>query len=789
MWDTRYLIFSVFAVMLMPFGILAQDRAPKVGYAYPAGGQKGSSVTVELAGQHLRQMTEAHVSGEGVHVSIVTNMPAYPNNLNREERYLLMDLAMNTIMMRFEESGLSGQQVQKAKDIMIKQWPWNALKEKNLELEGETIPAHFLMMGFENKSVREIMHAMNILFFPNKYRQINRQLAETVVVNAVIDRDAQPGERILWLSSPKMGVSSPIVFQVGDTPERSELEPNDGKSFEHPIHMEDYKQYFLGAPETVPFVMNGQIMPGDIDRFRFKAEKGQKLLIETEARRLIPYLADTVPGWFQAVITLYDSNGKELVFADDHFINPDPVMYYEVVEDGEYELGIRDAIYRGREDFVYRITVRDAPWAGKELVEGSKYGDRWTKRAVIPAGMSEADIIPKDVLALLKVDEAVENNSIKNAQAVKIPVLLDGYISGPGDVDVYKVSVDKASKLAVEVYGRRLGSPVDTVVKVTDKNGNIITINDDYIQKYNQMHIDTQGLITHHADSRLVADLPGKGDFYVHVLDVQKAGGPQYGYRLRISDPMPGFSVIATPSCLSVRQNEHVPVILYAERRDGYNGAIDFEFEDGSAFAVTGGDIPEGELSSVVTVQTKEKGTGEKNRLGMKAVATIADNTVSSEVTAADPVMQAFLYEHLMPVDELTAVVRNEKWGVPLVEPAVSQYVRLKPGSSELLRFKTGWTGSHDKFELVLEHGPEGVTIDPAPVLKDKVFEFNIFVSKECKPREANVVISIWTIKDKVDKDGKRKTDRWCSHRLPAISLSVVNDTSSPDGNVVAGGR
>ena len=98
-------------------------------------------------------------------------------------------------------------------------------------------------------------------------------------------------------------------------------------------------------------------MPGDVDRFRFTAEKGQKLVIETHARSLIPYLSDAVPGWFQATLSLYDNKGNEVAFVDDYRFNPDPVMFYEIPKSGEFELKICDSIYRGREDFVYRVAI------------------------------------------------------------------------------------------------------------------------------------------------------------------------------------------------------------------------------------------------------------------------------------------------------------------------------------------------------------------------------------------------------------------------------------------------
>jgi len=113
---------------------------------------------------------------------------------------------------------------------------------------------------------------------------------------------------------------------------------------------------------TLPAVLNGQIMPGCVDRFRFSANKGQQLVAVVNARELIPYLADAVPGWFQAALALYDAKGNELAY-DDHFrFNPDPVLYYEIPSDGEYVIEIKDSIYRGREDFVYRITIGELPF-------------------------------------------------------------------------------------------------------------------------------------------------------------------------------------------------------------------------------------------------------------------------------------------------------------------------------------------------------------------------------------------------------------------------------------------
>ena len=107
-----------------------------------------------------------------------------------------------------------------------------------------------------------------------------------------------------------------------------------------------------------------------------RRSKGQQLVIAASARELIPYIADAVPGWFQAALTLYDAKGNELAYADHYRFHPDPVLYYEIPADGQYIVEIHDSIYRGREDFVYRITVGELPFVTEHLPAGRPAGAR-----------------------------------------------------------------------------------------------------------------------------------------------------------------------------------------------------------------------------------------------------------------------------------------------------------------------------------------------------------------------------------------------------------------------------
>ena len=57
-----------------------------------------------------------------------------------------------------------------------------------------------------------------------------------------------------------------------------------------------------------------------------------------------------------------------------------------------------------------------------------------------------------------------------NATPVRItpPVIVDGRIDRPGDIDYFVFSAKKDDKLVMQVQARRLGSPMDSVLTLYD---------------------------------------------------------------------------------------------------------------------------------------------------------------------------------------------------------------------------------------------------------------------------------------------------------------------------------
>jgi hypothetical protein len=416
-------------------------------------------------------------------------------------------------------------------------------------------------------------------------------LANIAYVEVTIAADATPGERELRLGTPK-GISNPLVFYVGQTHEVSRKPMVTAQL--QVLGKEEQALRKRPADEvedavTLPCTLNGQVASGEINRYRFPARKGQRLVITTQARQLIPYIADAVPGWFQPVLTLYDANGKEVAYDDDFRFKPDPTILYLVPKDGEYVLAIYDAIYRGREDFVYRITVGEMPFVTSIFPLGGRTGKGVKIKAkgwnlgtatVSPPGADSApglyrlsavrdgflsNPLPFAVDALPEVVEQEPNDTRANSQSVKLPVIVNGRMDHPGDSDVFLFSGKSNETIVAEVYARRLDSPLDSVLKLTNARGNLLAFNDDHEDP-------AAGVNTHHADSYLMAKLPADGAYCLHLGDAAQHAGDEYGYRLRISAPQPDFALRAVPSSVSIRGKSSATVSVYVIRKDGFAG-------------------------------------------------------------------------------------------------------------------------------------------------------------------------------------------------------------------------
>jgi hypothetical protein len=654
----------------------AQVR-PYIGFVYPAGGQQGTTFEVRLGGQGMDGVKTVLVTGPGVTAKVVE----YYRRLNNQEVQLL-----NEQMRELKRATTAVASAMAPTTTAETPMMMSAMeREKPVAGSGKEEATPKLIAKIE-KRTREFVQTPACA-----------AISTLTIVEVTIAPDAEPGEREIRLATLR-GVSNPLAFHVGQVPEFSR-KPMLTATLQV-LGKEASALRKRPADEvedriTVPGTVNGQIASGEVNRYRFEARKGQRLVITTLGRQLVPYIADAVPGWFQPVLALYDANGKEVAYDDDYRFKPDPTLFYEVPKDGEYVFEIHDSIYRGREDFVYRITIGELPFMTSIFPLGGQVG----KPAAITMkgwNLQGAELTPpaKDAgagvqliaahrkgfvsnrvpFALDTLPECFEkepNNDRAHAQKVTLPIIINGRIEKPAEWDVFQFSGKSNDTVIAEVYARRLDSPLDSVIKLTDKQGTLLAFNDD--------HEDLgSGLNTHQADSYLMARLPADGIYDVHIGDIARQGGEEYAYRLRISAPQPDFTLRVVPSSASLRGKSSATLSVYTSRQDGFTGPIKLSLKDPppgfSAAPVT---LSGTQVVARLTFKSDLVATKEPVSLSIVGSAKIEEMEIAHEAVPAEDRMQAYLWRHLVPASELRVLVFD-----PTYEPAPKRIARARPPST-----------------------------------------------------------------------------------------------------------
>lgn len=689
---TPRLFWTLTLAVVLQFApdLRAQPRsAPHVAFVYPAGGQQGTTFPLSVGGQFLNATAAAHFSARGVSAKVT----GYERPLTQKE---INDLREE--MQRLQDKRSAGR-------------------------TDSTKPA---LNADDERRVREIRTQL-----ANRgNRQLSPVLAETVTLEITIAPDASPGEHEFRLRTPN-GLSNPMVFCVGQLPEFSEPVRTATSSL-NPAGPNRELDPRANRPKTemeitLPAVVNGQILPGEVDRFRFVARKDQRIVMVTSARSLLPYLADAVPGWFQATLGLFDASHHELAYDDDYRFNPDPVLSYKIPADGNYSIEIKDAIFRGREDFVYRVAIGELPFVTSIFPLGATTGERATFDLAgwnLPPEklvLETRDKHPGTFLVSMRGNnqfsnsvrisldgtpgslEAEPNDRPESSQLISPPVIVNGRVNHPGDQDVFRFDGKAGDQVVAEVFARRLGSPLDSVLWLTDATGRQLAFNDDNEDK-------GAGLLTHHADSRLACTLPADGSYLLTLADTQHQGGADYGYRLRVGPPRPDFELRVTPSSINVRAGASTAVTVFALRHDGFAGEIALQLRNAPwGFGLSGARIPMNQDKVQVTLTAPFGSTDEVFDLALLGVAMIDGKPIAHPAVPAEDMMQAFAYKHLVASKELKVDVTGR--GAPF-RMVTRGPVHLVPGGTVRLVVAAPAARTTGRVSFELVDPPDGITIE-----------------------------------------------------------------------------
>lgn len=553
--------------------LVATAADPYVGYIYPAGIRVGATNRVIVGGQFLMGARNAFVSGPGVRVVSVEAVPNFPPPTGGTQRQYLQNWLKAIGKGRREKPPYP-------ENARLDEWRsnvwWNVLGE--LDDQKLAIVA------------RDLYTKRNAL-------QMSPSLRQRLLVTVVADADATPGVREFRVSAPN-GISAPRPFEV-----------TTASRLEEPLFtVPSLPQPPVPTVTSFPTVLDGEIMPGETDSWRFPLRKGVAVTFCVRGREFQPYIGDAVPGFFNPVLRILDPSGREIAFADDYFYHPDPVMTFTPPADGTYVLEIRDAIYRGREDFVYAIAV----------AEGAERPD-----------VREVPIWP------------IPDQAVPAASMVKE---FRGTVSEPGKVVCHELDLAGPDNLVIDVLARRAGSPLDPRVEVSDVNGRVLAVLSDMT---NTLHCGS--IIQGECDPIGSVFFDGPGRYTLRVCDEEGKGGSDWSYVLRVHRPAPRFEVWMSPSALSLRPGERRPAKVAVVRRDGFAGPIRLRETDLLRFEPAV--IPATSAVMRVSVVSKADRMVPVQSVELFAAAERAKRPFSQAVRIrpADEYNQAFAWDHLLP--------------------------------------------------------------------------------------------------------------------------------------------
>ena len=729
-------------VIVCPLMAAPKVRKPYISYLYPAGGQAGTDVELVIGGQFINQTRFVHFNVPGITVKSVEIIPR-TRNLNGYDRKALINRLITVLggevpdkrkIPRFDKQGV-------AIDLAV---PKEFLSEK--------------LNDYSDFYIKYLMREVSLRKSPSQ------ALDTRLLVKIKIDKNVPAGKYYLQLTNSDLSKkvktsrknigklrknlrSNKILFVVGKNKEVNEL----NRSYILNKRTLKLDKKVVNIPKNS--VVNGRIIDGEVDQYKFSAKQGERIVINVVARELMPFIGDGVPGWFQAVIGVKDAKTqKEVAFADDFQNNPDPTLIFRVPSDGEYIVYIRDSIYRGREDFVYRMKIGKFMVINNIYPRGGFKDNHKQKIAVngiyvpkkekiidntkLKLGINHLKInsekVKYHVSKFAAVDAKNNNLSMNNALELNFPTAIDGRLTAKKTVHYYKFTGKKNQKICLEVFAKRLGSPLDSVLRLYDSKGKILASNDDFKRS-------NIGLATHHADSYLVYKLPEDGVYYFDIMDVARAGGEAYSYRIELKPYKYDFDAVINCYNNATFAGFNVPVTInfsnYFSDTDGKY--YDVEVKN-YKIPLTANIIPVGVKERTFTMKIPDNLA--RKQLNLKFKVTLrnkkGEDLASKDVIVGQKMMQAFIYYHWLPVGDFTLNILPKRSYFPVLKWQNNMVDFSKNNEVQIILKNTGNKKFTKNLIFSIQDGPKGVILKNSEVQDNGDVKFTFEANSDFKKNE-----------------------------------------------------
>jgi hypothetical protein len=388
--------------------------------------------------------------------------------------------------------------------------------------------------------------------------------ADTVDIRVIIDSVAKPGS-YLFRAVTKQGVSNAIFMRVTDC--RTILEPDTLTS--NPSQAPRLSDF--------PLIVNGRIAKkGELDYYALDAEPGQELTFQVVSgfSAFDPSVAILKPSgsWFDPHrLNRVAFNDEPLYYPD---FSSDALLVHRFVQGGPYLVSIASFEDRGSANHVYqlRISIGRVPTPLLRALPKPGWQEHTFTRRLTADWLEQLSrrgdpLQSKEPLASYRAVEA----SAASPPVMKVPGIVEGNISQPGETQKITFRLKEAQELAFEVETPEATAPLfNPVVRVLDSTGRELVTN-----IYTQLN-NCGGFMMKTAQPKTVASFQADHEYTLEVHDITTdSAGSGFAYRVLVRPLAPHVGkVTLEQERVNLKPGAAKPLNVELEREENYSGLV-----------------------------------------------------------------------------------------------------------------------------------------------------------------------------------------------------------------------
>ncbi len=591
---------------------------------------------------------------------------------------------------------------------------------------------------------------------PDVSAVVKKAAFSRVELEVQVSPEAEPGPRYFRLVTPR-GASNLLLFRVSQWPSLVESEP----------HNELDTRALQNLPLVEwPVLISGQLAtPRDIDLFRFRAKAGQALTLSVLAARnwstadlslalldgggrairqddgrLIwdPHLDFVCPkdGDYVAAVMLtrMPAGGQsrtDLVY--QLAIGPVPLLlsvFPLYVRRGEsVNLQVRGEFLDSQAAWTFEAGTLAPASFSPPLSDGALKGVA-TAPLASPAAISLVGRVaaeaapgayflsPKHASGLVSplavliaefptISESAKNDDLSAAQAISLPVTVNGKIENDWDEDFYRFEAEANDALTFIVDAEKWGSPLDARLTLLNAAGKILAANDDAKVIGRPLN----------RDPKLEYTFKERGTYYVKVHSLQRRGGEDFVYALTARRQAPGFTLGLGAERLAVNRGDKASWNVTVQREEGFQGEVTVEVS-GLPAGVTAqplrikGDQTSGSIALAAASDAPLQAA--RVEVVGKALVNGKERAVKARVPAARIIGSGPGFASYQATEAWVAVVNPPLFSL---ESAASEVFLVRGGRAEFGVKIVRRAGIEGDPDFALENLPAGVTLENVEIV------------------------------------------------------------------------